>query len=182
MPRQVAHALEQFAKLTIRREMYAVAIRGQRLWSALPRRVRRVRRVQRVRRGWFARAGVRRARLDEHLLPKGCRLARRRLCRSLFGTTLSVESRPRLRRQATHQVAHIRPRKAVGEHEAHQDSRAAQNHLRHPRTLDVPTLLRALSSRQRSSTNRSLSTLSVLTPLVARDLPAVVAAIAAACP
>src|SRR6188768_3955736 len=51
----------------------------------------------------------------EHLLPNGRRLARRCLCRLLLGTTLNAGSQPRLRRQATHQIAHVRSRKARGE-------------------------------------------------------------------
>lgn len=91
---------EQFAELTISREMHAIAICGQGFESA---RFRRLCPCDR----WFTRV-----RSDECILRRGRRLVR--VFRwHLLRRTPDVESGARLRRQATHQVAHIWLRKSA---------------------------------------------------------------------
>src|SRR6478735_8230502 len=140
MPRQPAHPLQQLAKLTICREMHAVAIRGQGLQSAWFRRIGRPQCAQRGRR--FARP-----RLDECFLLRGRRLARRRLRWRRLRSTLDVESQPRLRRhpsgyrearQATHQIAHIGPGKARREQLLHLSRTAMRTQLE-----QLPSVLRS---------------------------------------
>jgi len=72
-----------------------------------------------------------------------------------------TQSHAPAREREAHELVHTRSRPPLPP-SLDISSATAQNRLRHPRALDVPTLLRALSSRQRSPTNRSLSTLSVL--------------------
>src|SRR6188768_3410519 len=136
MPRKPAHPLEQLAKLTICREMHAVAIRGQGFESTWFRRLGRPQCAQRGR--WFACT-----RLDECFLQRGQRLARRRLRwhllgSTVLGSTLDVESKPRLcwhpsgyreARQATHQIAHIGPGKARREQLLHLPRTAMRTQL-----------------------------------------------------